>query len=194
LPSCSPDSQWAVYVHRTVGKPSLWRVSIEGGEPMRLPDNAAQRLVVSPNGKLIACSYQENPAKDEWKVAVIPFEGGAPIKIFNLPTHPFWNAPFRWTSDGGTLVYRINRDGVDNLWSQPLDGRSPTQLTHFGSEERSSFAWSPPRLCDTHRRRQSGGWFDALRAKPLRLNLYCRQAVASNLHFRYLGRFDRYRK
>jgi hypothetical protein len=33
-----------------------------------------------------------------------------------------------------TLIYREQSDGVDNLWSVPVEGGSPKQLTKFTSE------------------------------------------------------------
>ena len=33
-------------------------------------------------------------------------------------------------------------DGQDNIWSQPLDGGTPKQLTHYKSLDIPSFAWS----------------------------------------------------
>jgi Tol biopolymer transport system component len=35
------------------------------------------------------------------------------------------------------------RDGVDNIWSNPLDSRSHEQLTHFSSGQIFGFDWSP---------------------------------------------------
>jgi Tol biopolymer transport system component len=37
----------------------------------------------------------------------------------------------------------MNRDGVSNIWIQPLDGGAPKQITHFKSDQIFWFEWSP---------------------------------------------------
>jgi Tol biopolymer transport system component len=44
--------------------------------------------------------------------------------------------------DGQSLAYLNNASGILNVWSQPLDGTSPKQLTNFKSEFLTSFAIS----------------------------------------------------
>ena len=39
-------------------------------------------------------------------------------------------------------MYTLTREGVGNLWSQPLEGGKPKQLTHFTSDQIFSYAWS----------------------------------------------------
>jgi len=40
-------------------------------------------------------------------------------------------------------VFVVREKGVDNLWSQPLDGSASKQLTHFTKEKIMRFAYSP---------------------------------------------------
>ncbi len=49
----------------------------------------------------------------------------------------------RWTPDGRGIAYIATRGGVSNIWSQPLDGGSPKQLTDFKTDRIFSFDWSP---------------------------------------------------
>jgi Tol biopolymer transport system component len=106
---------------------------------VQLTDNPVGRPAVSPDGKLIACSYEIQPGR-EWRVAVIPFSGGKPIKLLDMPAHPFWDAPgVKWSPDGRAITYHLNHK---NIWSQSLTGGPPTQLTHFEKDEVVSFAWS----------------------------------------------------
>lgn len=56
-------------------------------------------------------------------------EGNTPEKRLNLP-----NGPVRWARNGRTLVYIRNESGLSNLWSQPISGAPPKQLTHFNSQ------------------------------------------------------------
>jgi Tol biopolymer transport system component len=102
--------------------------------------------IVSPDGKWIACSYSSpeyraaTPAM-AFRTAVIPIEGGAPIKVFpNQLGGPENDSG--WTADSRALTHIVTRNGVSNIWSQPLDGGPPKQLTDFKSELIASFDWS----------------------------------------------------
>jgi serine/threonine protein kinase len=37
-------------------------------------------------------------------------------------------------SDGRAIIYFVTRNGVSNLWAQPVDGAAPKQLTNFPSD------------------------------------------------------------
>ena len=39
----------------------------------------------------------------------------------------------RWDANGRSLLYTKNEDGVENIWSQPIAGGPPKQLTHFNN-------------------------------------------------------------
>jgi Tol biopolymer transport system component len=49
----------------------------------------------------------------------------------------------RWTPDVHALAYIVTRDGISNIWIQPLDGSQPQQLTNFKSDQIFWFDWSP---------------------------------------------------
>ncbi len=50
--------------------------------------------------------------------------------------------PLRWTPDGRALLYVATRSGVSNIWSQPIDGGDPVQLTDFRTDRIFAFDWS----------------------------------------------------
>jgi Tol biopolymer transport system component len=124
-------------------------VSIDGGEPVRLTDYNSILPAVSPDGKSIACLYREQE-NSPFRIAIMPFVGGQPAKLLDLP--PGYNtavisslgvgreAPqaLHWLPDGRSLAYIVTRDGVSNIWSMPIDGGAPKQLTNFTSDQ---IAW-----------------------------------------------------
>jgi len=59
------------------------------------------------------------------------FEGGPPTNRFAIP-QPL--ARFRWAADSRSLLYVKDDGGVGNIWSQPIAGGTPKQITHFNSE------------------------------------------------------------
>ena len=64
-----------------LGKHLLFKVSIDGGEPVQVNDKASSRPAISPDGKWIACAYF---GPDRIRTAIYPFTGGEPAKILNL--------------------------------------------------------------------------------------------------------------
>ncbi|MCA1600229.1 MAG: hypothetical protein LC776_00820 [Acidobacteria bacterium] len=107
----------------------------------RNPDeDHGQDLLVAcrlADGRLIACYYVADEMGLQTKLAIIPFEGGPPVKVFDIISQLV-----RWTPDGRSLTYIVDRSGVSNIWRQPLDGGPPTQLTDFKTDRVFWFDWS----------------------------------------------------
>jgi Tol biopolymer transport system component len=141
-PWSTPDSRWIVYHSGNQGLRTLWRVSTEGGNPEQLTDYPSLCPVVSPDGQWISFYYRPE-TKAPWKLAIIPFNGGPPVKKLDIPRDVDFRSLVRWTPDGSALAYIVNRDGVHNIWVQPLDGRPASQLTNFKSDQIFWFDWSP---------------------------------------------------
>ena len=89
---------------------------------------------MSPDGRLVACEYGEAKPDSQIKLAVIPAEGGPPVRLVEAPA-AVKSVVFRWSPDGRRIVYIDSRDRVSNLWEQPLDGGQPTQLTDFKTDQ-----------------------------------------------------------
>jgi len=141
FPQSSPDGRWVVF-HSTPGSlraaQTIWKVSIDGGEPVRLTDKWTSNPTVSPDGSLVACWYRDNDQQPNppTKIAIIPFAGGDPVKVLDLPQQSFTSdAGLRWTPDGRALTYIDTINGVANIWSLPLDGGRPKQLTDFKTDQ-----------------------------------------------------------
>ena len=141
FPSCSPDGKWVVYTSTATSKFTIWRVPIDGGEPQQITDQLSQWPVVSPDSNLISCWYRSEP-NSPWRIAIIPFDGGEPVKMLDVPTTVTQAIPFRWTVDGRAISYIDTRDGVSNIWSQPISGGRAVQLTDFKSDQMFWFDWS----------------------------------------------------
>jgi Tol biopolymer transport system component/DNA-binding winged helix-turn-helix (wHTH) protein len=142
-PDISPDGRWVVYMSVIKDSPTLWKTPLDGGgAPIQLSDKMAAVPRVSPDGRFIACFYRAQ-VEVYSKFAVLPFDGGEPVKVFDRPQTTFVEAGIRWTPDGRALSFVDNRDGVSNIWLQPLDGSPAKQLTNFTSETIFRFAWSP---------------------------------------------------
>jgi Tol biopolymer transport system component len=115
------------------------KIPIDGGDEVQLTDKPAGGAVISPDGKLIACNYQDE-ANRQFKIAIIPFEGGPPTRIFDLLGGP--NRNLWWTPDGRAIAYIVTSNSVSNIWAQALAGGEPKPLTDFKDQRIFNFEWS----------------------------------------------------
>jgi Tol biopolymer transport system component len=137
-PNPSPDGKWVVYTSFRDGMWTLWRVPGVGGEPKQLTGKPASGAAVSHDGKLIACAYNEQTSS-QTQLAIIPAEGGAPLKLFNLPRLANFSLGVRWTPDDKAVTYR---DWANGIWRQPLDRAQPERLKGLPAEKLYAYGWS----------------------------------------------------
>jgi Tol biopolymer transport system component len=97
------------------------------------------RPVISPDGKLIACFYQDEK-DNRGKIALLPFDGGEPAIVEKMMMPEF--LLFRWSPDGKALTYISTTGGASNIWSKPINGGEARRLTNFNSDQIFRFAWS----------------------------------------------------
>ena len=112
-------------------------------EPLSLEDvfdlEYADDPRISPDGKWIVCGWRKDLAST-WRYAVVPFEGGQPVKVFDLIG---MRGQFHWAPDSKSLYYmRDTEGGVTNIWNLPLAEGEPRQVTNFKTETIHELAWS----------------------------------------------------
>jgi serine/threonine protein kinase len=140
-PVCSTDSHSVVFMSERSGSSSIWKVGIDGGAPVRLTNRPSELPTISPDGKLISYFYRDEQANSQPRLAFIPFEGGDPVKTIELP-RTVQPVAFAWLPDGRSIAYLDAASGIINVWSQPIGGGAPKQLTNFKREFVTSFAIS----------------------------------------------------
>jgi len=132
------------------------RVPAEGGSAQLVPGIATESTLlakVSPDEKAfytIETGYREGVAAHKRnQLRIVPLAGGPPIGEFDIPNGADPTGYFtqfvdrNWTPDSKAVAYLDTRNGVTNIWSQPVTGGPPMQLTHFTSERIMSFDFSP---------------------------------------------------
>src|SRR5215472_17241014 len=150
-PTCSPDAQIAVYTTVSPNGPRLWKISTHGGQPTQLSDEPLLFSAISPDGGSIASLHNARPHGPQ-QLAILRFDGGPILTTFELPPDFYLvgeaGAPFKWAPDGDAVVYISTKNGVSNLWAQPVHptnvptNRGPRRLSNFKSDLIFSFAWS----------------------------------------------------
>ena len=74
---------------------------------------------------------------------MIPFEGGPPIETYTVAqSGTGLTTIHRWAPDGKSIYYTATTNNVTNIWSLPLDGGPPKQVTDFKDMLLTGFAWS----------------------------------------------------
>ena len=72
-----------------------------------------------------------------WRLGIISIDGGRPIKSLDLPPSAFQESYlrlFHWTPDGSAIIYIDSPDTAASVWSQPINGGKPVQLTKIKTD------------------------------------------------------------
>lgn len=120
-------------------------MALAGGRAIELNDKLWWKAAISPDGKWIAGFYadsQLSTQKEPSNIAVISIDGGQPWKVIQMPPSISVAAGIRWSPDGRQLTYVDRRKEGDNIWSQPLNGGAPHQLTQLHGGTLFLFDWS----------------------------------------------------
>ncbi|HEX8748921.1 MAG TPA: protein kinase [Pyrinomonadaceae bacterium] len=143
--SFTPDGRYVVFTSGARGPQRIWKIAVDGGSPTGIFEKASYRPVVSPDGRWVAVFYSDspNPSNDLFrKIAIFPFEGGEPVKVFEYTGNPTTRDVLQWTRDGSALLYNQMNDNVSNIWKQPVDGGPPQKITDFKESLINDFAYS----------------------------------------------------
>ncbi len=139
-PQVSPDGKWIVFDSWEAGPQTVMKMPVEGGEHVPLTRPGSSDPAISPDGLWVACILREAQTAP-YKIALVPFEGGDPVKLFTFPATAL--SSLRWLPDGSAIAYIDTREGVSNIWSQPVNGGTPRQVTGFKEDLMADFSWSP---------------------------------------------------
>ncbi|HSB26456.1 MAG TPA: protein kinase [Pyrinomonadaceae bacterium] len=141
-PKISPDGKWLLFVSYRSGFQALWKLAVDGGEPQQVTEVHSALGMFSPDGKLIGAAEVIAGGSPPWQLALITVDGSSPVKLITPPTHFILRDTLAWSSDGRAILVKSDQGGVGNLWSQPIDGSGPKQITNFTSDLISWFAVS----------------------------------------------------
>jgi len=154
-PACTPDGSTLLYAkYNSESKHTLLaRKSLDSKQVTILYDvgsagGLGPHPAVSPNGSAVFFIDQANSKDASNWASLIPVAGGEPKRLkLAVPVGEVnpsdWLTTYVWAPNGKAILYARTENGVDNIWSLPLDGRAPKKLTSFDSESIFGFAMSP---------------------------------------------------
>jgi Tol biopolymer transport system component len=136
----SPDGSSIVYTSIDQGASTLRRISIDGGESSRVEGAGVGAFTphFSPNGKYI--SYVDNSSMPI-RLVVWETDNGN-CRYFDVVEFAALYAGAIWTPDGRSLAYFAGDNKAMNVWTQPIEGGPPQQLTDFTTGRIHRIAYS----------------------------------------------------
>ncbi len=136
-PVCNAEGKWVYYTDQA-DRQTVKRVSVNGGTPQIIVNEPVSPFNLSPDGKQIA-SIEVDEADHKLSIRLNPTDGG---KASLMDADPRMSSAPTFTPDGKSIVYVVREKGVDNLWSQALDGTNRKQLTSFTKDLIFRYAYS----------------------------------------------------
>lgn len=141
--SVATDGKFAYYSQR-IGEdatPTLWKIPVEGGDPVQVSGKSGLNPKVSPDGKLLACFYADAESDYGLKLTVLSTENGELVKQFNVRALGVASKMF-WSQDGQSLFFLKSQNGVSTIYRQPLDSDSPVKVIESKTDVIFRFALS----------------------------------------------------
>jgi serine/threonine protein kinase len=119
---------------------ALWIVSTKGGAPRRLTAYGNLGPRISPDGKLVMYTeWNQGAHSVSTNLKVVPAAGGPPI--LDVP-FPSGIQDLQFHSNGKAITFHREIAGVANVYSIPLTGGEPKQVTKFTERYINSLDWT----------------------------------------------------
>jgi dipeptidyl aminopeptidase/acylaminoacyl peptidase len=126
-PCWSPDGKWIVVGGNDGKGDGLFKIPVDGGEPVRIATGPAENPVWSPDGNIIV--YAGANARAETPLwAVRP--DGVPIEWPKITVHRDGER-IRFLPSGKSLVYMQGQGNIQDFWMLDMATKKTRQLTHL---------------------------------------------------------------
>lgn len=130
----SPDNRYIVFDSDRTGDLHIWRMDIEGGNPVQLTNGSGEKFAeISPDGKwVVYTSYRD------WTLWKVSIEGGEPTKITDAYARQSTISP-----DGKWIVYMASE--ANRYALMPFAGGSPVKTFDLPKDapQMQTVRWSP---------------------------------------------------
>ncbi len=144
-PQCPREGRWVAFVSEDESTPggNLRKVSLDGGQDSAIIPNTVIGINLAPDGTHILFASLDYQANSKLRVGLVTLDGTGPIAFLDPPPRPVILRDGRWIPNQQALAYVDSRSGSPNVWTYPLNGKAPQQLTHFLSGRIFGIALSP---------------------------------------------------
>ncbi len=144
-PVCPKEGRWVAFVSEdeALAGGNLRKMSLDGGQDSALIPNTVIGINLAQDGKHILFASLDYQHNNKLSVGQATLDGSAPIAFLDPPPRTAILRDGRWIPGQQALAYVDARSGVPNVWTYPLNGKPPQQLTHFVSGRIFGIALSP---------------------------------------------------
>lgn len=143
-PTVTADGKSVIYYTQSERGGSLFRVSIDGGNPELIAVGVRRYPAASLDGKWLLASCRPNGATSNKICTASLSDVSTFARIYEPVAGANSPSKMRWIgSKSEAFTYIVNNRGVENLWEQPIDGGSAKKITDFNENYFYAFDWSP---------------------------------------------------
>ena len=143
-PTTSPTEPFVLFF--SSNEKGIWKMNIDGSVQERLDLRYSYLPAISPDGTRIAYSYWDDQSKPEQlRQAIYDIRTKSQTLLQPLPKTAIRQDSqviLRWSPDGKSIAFIDDRDGISNIWRQPIAGGPPQQITDFDDSFIFWFDWS----------------------------------------------------
>ena len=139
----TPNGRELVFASNRAGSYNLWRISPDGGTPVRVEgigQDAHQPSLARTGGRL--AYSQQSIDTNIWRVSAHPAVSESEPALELIASTRRDENP-RLSPDGRRIVFESNRSGSRELWICDSDGGNQAQLTSFAGAVTGNGRWSP---------------------------------------------------
>jgi len=84
-PVLSPDGRFIVFSTRRTGRYEIWRMEMDGSDPVQLSSKGGERPQCSPDGQWVIFENESEGATNRRQLWKVPLLGGASEQLFDFP-------------------------------------------------------------------------------------------------------------
>jgi Tol biopolymer transport system component/DNA-binding winged helix-turn-helix (wHTH) protein len=143
-PTTSPTEPFVLFF--SSNEKGIWKMNIDGSGRERLDLRYSYLPAISPDGARVAYSYWDDQSKPEQlRQAIYDLRTGTQTLLPPLPKTAIRQDSqviLKWSPDGKSIAYVDDRDGVSNIWRQPIAGGPAQKMTNFNDSFIFWFDWS----------------------------------------------------
>jgi DNA-binding winged helix-turn-helix (wHTH) protein/Tol biopolymer transport system component len=142
-PRFTPDGKEVIYQQGSMIKPTLWRVSANGGDAQQITGYYAQQPSISPDGVTIAYQFMDFVKGGRvWRLGLMDRETGRLKNKLDLPI-PVTERRTAWRPGDDLLTMIFTEGNSSGILLLAPAGGAYRKVPNLTNHRISAFAWSP---------------------------------------------------